>query len=142
MINANLVDLSTIRPQGGKKMKKYEVMYIIRPSVEGEAVKKIVTDFSNLFTNFKSTVVELKELGLKDLAYEIDHHQKGYYVWMLVEANNDAINEFNRVVRINESILRFIVVKEGEKSNEQSFTSRSDYKRPRTKSDNLRPRKR
>lgn len=95
-------------------MRKYEVMYLIRPTLEQEGVKKIVEDINNVFTNFGATVVELKELGLKDLAYEIDHHKKGYYVWMLVEANNDAINEFNRVIRINEEVIRFIVVKEGE----------------------------
>jgi len=95
-------------------MKKYEVMYLVRPTLEVEAVKKIVSDFNTLFTNFGANIVELKELGLKDLAYEIDHHKKGYYVWLLVESGNEAINEFNRVVRINEDIIRFIVVKEGE----------------------------
>ena len=95
-------------------MKKYEVMYIIRPTVESENIKKIVNNFSDIFVNYSSEVLELKELGLKDLAYEIDHHRKGYYVWMLVNATPEAIAEFNRVVRITESVMRFIVVKEGE----------------------------
>ena len=95
-------------------MRKYEVMYLIRPTLDSEAVKKVVNDINNVFTSFGSKIVELKELGLKDLAYEIDHHKKGYYVWMLVEANNESIDEFNRVIRINEDVIRFIVVKEGE----------------------------
>ncbi|VEU80216.1 30S ribosomal protein S6 [Haploplasma axanthum] len=94
--------------------KKYEVMYIIRPNVESEGVKQIVDRFNNVFTSHESDVVELKEIGLKDLAYEIDHHKKGYYVWLLVNATTEAITEFNRLVRINEQVLRFIVVKEGE----------------------------
>lgn len=95
-------------------MKKYEVMYIIRPTIEGEEIKKIVEQFNNIFVSHNSNVLQLKELGLKDLAYEIEHHNKGYYVWLLVDATSEAINEFNRVVRITESIIRFIVVKEGE----------------------------
>ncbi|TVP86711.1 MAG: 30S ribosomal protein S6 [Acholeplasmataceae bacterium] len=95
-------------------MKKYEVMYIIRPTVESENIKTIVNNFSQIFVNYDSQVLELKELGLKDLAYEIDHHKKGYYVWLLVEATSEAIAEFNRVVRITEDIIRYIVVKEGE----------------------------
>lgn len=95
-------------------MKKYEVMYIVRPTLDEEAVKKIVSDINNVFTSHEGNIVELKELGLKDLAYEIQKHRKGYYVWLLVEANNDAVNEFNRVVGITEDIIRFIVVKEGE----------------------------
>ena len=61
-----------------------------------------------------SEVLELKEIGLKDLAYEIDHHKKGYYVWLKVNASNEAVAEFNRVVRITETVMRFIVLKEGE----------------------------
>ena len=97
-----------------ERMKKYEVMYIIRPTVESENIKTIVNNFNEIFVNYNSEVLELKELGLKDLAYEIDHHKKGYYVWLLVNATPEAIAEFNRVVRIKEEVLRFIVVKEGE----------------------------
>lgn len=94
--------------------KKYEVMYIIRPNVESDEVKQVIDQFNNVFTTHASDIVELKEIGLKDLAYEIDHHKKGYYVWLLVNATNEAVEEFNRVVRINEQVIRFIVVKEGE----------------------------
>jgi len=93
---------------------KYEVMYIIRPNVEDEQVKNIIERVNNIFTSNDSDVVELKEMGLKDLAYEIDHHKKGYYVWLLVNANHQALEEFNRLIRINENVIRFIVVKEGE----------------------------
>jgi small subunit ribosomal protein S6 len=95
-------------------MKKYEIMYIIRPTVESENIKTIVNNFNDIFVRFDSKVLELKELGLKDLAYEIEHHRKGYYVWLLVEATPEAVAEFNRVVRITEEVIRFIVVKEGE----------------------------
>lgn len=95
-------------------MRTYEVMYIIRPTVEAEQVKVLINTFNELFTNFQSEVVEKKEMGLKDLAYEIDHHKKGYYVWLKVHANNEAIAEFNRIVRITEDVIRYIVVKEGE----------------------------
>lgn len=95
-------------------MKKYEIMYIIRPTVESESSKEIVNNFSEIFANYNSEVLELKELGLKDLAYEIQHHKNGYYVWLLVNATNEAIAEFNRVVRITEDVIRYIVVKEGE----------------------------
>lgn len=93
---------------------KYEVMYIIRPNVEAEQVKNVVERFNNIFTSHASDVLELKEMGLKDLAYEIDHHKKGYYVWLLVDATQDAVEEFNRLIRINEQVMRFIVIKAGE----------------------------
>lgn len=95
-------------------MKKYEVMYILKPTLEQEQNKKVVELFQNLFTKLGSNVLEVKEIGLKDLAYDIQHFQKGYYVWMSVEANNESVAEFNRVVRINENVIRHIIVKDGE----------------------------
>ncbi|PKK87759.1 MAG: 30S ribosomal protein S6 [Tenericutes bacterium HGW-Tenericutes-8] len=95
-------------------MKKYEIMYIIRPNLESEETKSLVANLSNIFTERQSEVLELKEIGLKDLAYEIDHLKKGYYVWTLVNATNEAVEEFNRVVRITENVIRYIVVKDGE----------------------------
>jgi small subunit ribosomal protein S6 len=95
-------------------MKKYEVMYVVRPNVEKEEVKNIINNFNDIFVKMNSEVLELKEIGLKDLAYEIDHHKKGYYVWLKVNASNEAVAEFNRVVRITETVMRFIVLKEGE----------------------------
>ena len=95
-------------------MTKYEVMYIVRPTLEGEQVSKIISDINNVFTSLGSNILEVKELGLKDLAYEIQHHKKGYYVWLSLEATNEAVAEFNRVIRINENVIRDIIVKEGE----------------------------
>lgn len=95
-------------------MKKYELMFILKPTLEAEQTKQVVEQFQSLFTKLGSTILEVKELGLKDLAYDIQHFQKGYYVWMSVDANNESVAEFNRVVRINENIIRHIIVKDGE----------------------------
>lgn len=93
-------------------MKKYEVMYIVRPNLESEAVKAVVESMSKIFTDNASTIVETKEIGLKDLAYEISGHKKGYYVWQEVEATKEAVAEFSRIARINEDVIRDIVVAE------------------------------
>lgn len=95
-------------------MKKYEVMYIVRANLEQEAIKTEVANVNNIFTSNGSTVLECKEWGLRELAYEIEHTRKGYYVWMLVDATPKAINEFNRIAGYNENIIRHIVVVDGE----------------------------
>ncbi len=91
-------------------MKKYEVMYIIRPSVEEEARKALIEEINKVFSDNGSTVTEVKEWGLRELAYEIDKEKKGYYVLLNVEATVEAVNEFTRVANINESVIRHIVV--------------------------------
>ncbi len=91
-------------------MKKYEVMYIIRPTLDADATAATVKTLNEVFTNNGSKVLEVNEWGLRELAYDIEKNHKGYYVVLTVEATVEAVNEFNRVVGYNENILRHIVV--------------------------------
>ncbi len=91
-------------------MKKYEIMYILRSNLDQEAIKAEVEAAKNIITSNNSKVVEVKEWGLRELAYEIEHNKKGYYVVMDVEATKEAINEFNRIAGYSEKIIRHIVV--------------------------------
>ena len=93
-------------------MKKYEVMYIIRPEVEEEARKALIEEINNAFTSNGSTVDQVSEWGLRELAYEIAKCTKGYYVLLNVTATVEAVNEFTRLANIKENVIRHIVVAE------------------------------
>ena len=95
-------------------MKKYELMYIVNHPLDPESLKGLVSDLNNVITNNGGNIVEVKEMGLKDLAYEIEKHRKGYYVWLLAEMTPEVIAEYKRVVSITEAVIRHIEVKEGE----------------------------
>ena len=95
-------------------MKKYELMYIANPSLAPEVLKTLISDLANVVTNNEGKILESKEIGLKDLAYEIAKHKKGYYVWMLVETTPAGIAEYRRVIGYTESVIRHIEIKEGE----------------------------
>jgi len=92
-------------------MRKYEVMYIIRPDFEEAARKELITFMSEIFTKMDSKVLEVKEMGMRNLAYEINDFTKGFYVLMNVEATSEACDEFDRLVKINEQVMRHIVVR-------------------------------
>lgn len=93
-------------------MKKYEVMYIIRPELDEDAKKALVEEINNVFVDKASTVEKVDEWGLRDLAYEIKGCTKGYYVVLNVNATPEAIDEFTRVANIKENIIRYIAVAE------------------------------
>jgi len=88
-----------------KVMKKYEIMYIIRPNIEDEAKKAILTDNG-------AELAEAKEWGKRRLAYEINDFRDGYYQLVKINAAPVAVEEFSRLAKINEDIIRHIVVKE------------------------------
>lgn len=92
-------------------MKKYEIMFIVQPNLESEILKKTVSDLEKIFTNNKATITLSKELGQKELAYEIKKYKSGYYYLYNIEAENDkAIKEFDRIARINENVIRHLII--------------------------------
>ncbi len=96
-------------------MRKYEVMYIVRPNLEEESRKSLIADLNKILTDFNSELVKVDEWGLRDLAYEIADFKKGYYVVIEVNAPIEAITELDRVMKINENIIRHIVISREEK---------------------------
>ena len=92
-------------------MNRYEIMFIVKPTLEEANIKKSFEDMKKLLTDNKANILEEKEMGQKELAYEMNKFKTGYYFLFIVEANADAIEEFNRVVGINENLLRHLVVR-------------------------------
>lgn len=95
-------------------MRKYEIMYIIRPNIEDEAKKALTERFSGILTDNGAEVLEAKEWGKRRLAYEINDLRDGYYQLVKVNAEPAAVEEFSRLAKISEDIIRHIVIKEEE----------------------------
>ncbi|MCM3164400.1 MULTISPECIES: 30S ribosomal protein S6 [Bacillaceae] len=92
-------------------MRKYEVMYIIRPNIEDEAKKALVERFNNVLSENGAEVTEAKEWGKRRLAYEINDFRDGYYMLLQVNSAAEAVQEFDRLAKISEDIIRHIVIK-------------------------------
>ena len=92
-------------------MNKYEIMFIVKPTLEEANIKKAFEDMKKLLTDNKANILEEKEMGQRDLAYEIKKHKTGYYYLLTVEAPREAISEFNRIVNISDTVIRALVTK-------------------------------
>ncbi len=93
-------------------MKNYEIMFIVRPTLSEEEVKKVVKDFSSIITENGAKVTKEENMGQRELAYEIKDFKSGYYFVFEVEAKDDkAIKEFNRLALINNDIVRHLITK-------------------------------
>lgn len=96
-------------------MTKYEIMFIVKATMEEAEIKTVSDDLQKLINKKPSKVIEFKEMGRKKLAYPIKKEVSGYYYVMTVEADHDTIKEFDRKVSINEKVLRHLIIKiEGE----------------------------
>lgn len=94
-------------------MNKYETVFIINPSVEDAGVKDLEKKFSDLI-NSDGKVESVEELGKKKLAYEIQKNSEGIYVLINFEAAPSLIKELERVYRITDEVIKFIVIRKDE----------------------------
>ena len=92
-------------------MNKYEIMFIVRPDMEEAEIKKTAEAMKTVLTDKKAKVLEEKAMGQRELAYEIQKFSTGYYYLFVVEATKEVEQEFNRVARINENVIRHLIVK-------------------------------
>ncbi|CAG5093246.1 30S ribosomal protein S6, RpsF [Thermobacillus xylanilyticus] len=92
-------------------MRKYEVMYIIRPDVEQETLQAVVEKFNAIIAN-GGEVIKSEVLGKRRLAYEIQKFRDGIYVLVNFNATPEVVAELERVLRITDEVIRHLIVRD------------------------------
>jgi len=92
-------------------MRKYEIMFIVKPDLEEKAVKDTVKKLEKTLTDNKAVITLSKELGQKEFAYEIKGFKSGFYYLYNIDSNSDAaVKEFARIASIDENVVRHLVL--------------------------------
>ena len=92
-------------------MQKYESVLIARQDLGASQVNNIVSNLSEVIKKEGGEVVRVDNWGLKTLAYRIKKNRKGHYVVMNIAAPANAIAEYERIMRFNEDIIRYMTIR-------------------------------
>jgi len=100
-------------------MRLYEVVYIFDPALEESAIEAKIEKFNGLLGG---TVHETDVWGVRQLAYPIQKQNQGFYVVVQAEADPESLPEFERLVKLDDDVMRYLVViNEGEPTTGQSL---------------------
>ncbi len=91
-------------------MNKYELVYILKPSVEEEKRTQLLERFRGIIET-EGAIENVDEWGSRRLAYEIDKVNEGYYVLVNFSSGIEVIKELNRNLRIIDDVLRHLIVR-------------------------------
>lgn len=91
-------------------MNNYEVLYIIENALDEEAKEAVVAKYSQLVTAAGGSIEKLDKWGTKKLAYPINFKTEGYYVLMLFAAKADFPAEMDRLMRIDDNVIRQMIL--------------------------------
>lgn len=95
-------------------MRQYETMFILNSTLESEQTSELVQKYQSLISNQGGQIDELQEIGKRRLAYEIEDNREGFYVLVQYSAGTDVSKELERLMRIDENVLRYLTVRVGE----------------------------
>ena len=92
-------------------MTNYESVFIARQDLGASQVNTLIQDLSKVITDNSGKVVKADNWGLKNLAYRIKKNRKGHYVLFNISAPAAAVKEYERIMRFNEDIIRYMTIK-------------------------------
>ena len=87
-------------------MPLYESTFIVRQDMSLNDVEKLTENFSKIITDNGGQVAYTEYWGLRNLSYIINKNKKGHYVMFSLDAPSSAVDEMERLMRLNEDVLR------------------------------------
>ena len=108
------------------KIKHYETMFILKPTLTEEETVAQIENIRAIKEKNGGEIAAFENVGIKELAYEIEKCKRGYYYVIYFRGNPSGIAEIERNYRINENLIRFIFIKYDSKKEVTSWTKMSD----------------
>lgn len=92
-------------------MNLYEIMFILSPDIGEDEREKITTRLKSTISKNKGDIIRFDDMGFKSLTYKIKKKSRGQYYLINLEGPGSMIAEIERFLRIDENVIRFVVVK-------------------------------
>ena len=89
-------------------MRLYESVFIARQDITSAQVEAMADEFAEIITSAGGSIKKREYWGLRSLAYRIKKNRKGHYVMFNMETGPEALREYERIMGLNEDVLRFL----------------------------------
>ncbi len=100
-------------------MRRYETIFILRPSANEDGINTIVEKSSAIITQDNGQIIQLDKWGMRKLAYPIKKDYQGFYVFLDYSGSPKAVAEMERKFRIDDAVLRYMTVKTADTITEE-----------------------
>lgn len=107
-------------------MNLYELMFIQNPDLGEEDQGKLFTRFKNTIDKNGGEIIRIDDMGIRGLAYKIQKKPRGHYFLSYLEGPGSMIPEIERFLRIDENIMRFVVVKLDKHTNRADLEPKTE----------------
>lgn len=105
--------------------RDYELGFILQPEVNEEQTRTIVERLEQIVTNNGGQVMRVNQWGRRRLAYPIEHHRDGFYVFIDMILTPETVSELDRTLKVSEDVLRHLIKKRDPKAVQKEREARA-----------------
>jgi len=106
--------------------RDYELGFILNPEVSEEQTRAILERIEQIVRNHDGQVVKVNQWGRRRLAYPIQHHRDGYYIFIDMILTPETVFELDRTLKVSEEVLRHLVKKRDPKAVQKEREEREE----------------
>ncbi len=118
-------------------MRKYELMFIVRPDTSEEDLDKLVAQMEGVVSGAGGKVEKTDKMGRRRLAYRVQGFQDGHYVLFTLEGSGDTVKELERRLRVTDTVIKFLAVRIDEEQKRidkvKELRAKREARKPRPK---------
>jgi len=118
-------------------MRKYEIMFVVRPDVPEEEVEKLIVQMEGIATAAGGKTEKIDRMGRRKLAYRVARQREGYYVLFVLEGTGDTVKEFERRLKVTDTVIKYLTVRVDEElaraEKFRALRAKQEARRPRSK---------
>jgi len=92
-------------------MRKYEIIFIVKPDVTEEDLDKLVAQMESVVTGAGGKIEKVEKMGRRRLAYRVGRYREGFYVFFTLEGSGDAVKEFERRLKVTDVVIKYLTVR-------------------------------
>ena len=106
--------------------RDYELGFILNPEVSEEQTSAILERIEKIVNNHDGQVVKVNQWGRRRLAYPIEHHRDGYYVFIDMILTPETVIELDRNLKVSEEVMRHLVKRRDPKAVQKEREEREE----------------
>lgn len=106
--------------------RDYELGFILNPEVSEEQTRAILERIELIVNNHDGQVVKVNQWGRRRLAYPIEHHRDGHYVFIDMILTPETVLELDRTLKVSEEVLRHLVTRRDPKAVQKEREERAE----------------
>ncbi len=107
-------------------MAFYENTIVAKQDLASKEIKTLKEKYNDLINKSSGKVIKVEEWGLINLANKIKNYRKGFFIHYKFEGNNETLNEVEKKIKIDGSIIRYLTVKYKKLDTKSEFFTKAD----------------